>query len=84
MSARLVPRLGAAVVALALCGLGPVQVQAVAVGVNIINPYAQQGRVAGLLYFSWNSDPAPSSSYPGSVWRCGALTEAGKLALSPQ
>jgi hypothetical protein len=37
---------------------------------------ADEGRLANITYFSWN-DP----SY--GVFRCGAVTDAGKLALSP-
>jgi hypothetical protein len=37
---------------------------------------ANEGRLANIMYFSWN-DP----SY--GIFRCGALTDAGKLALSP-
>lgn len=44
-------------------------------------PYAQQGRLSGLLYFSWNSDPAAKSVSFGSVWRCGTLTDSGRLAV---
>ena len=37
---------------------------------------ADEGRLANITYFSWD-DP----SY--GIYRCGALTDAGKLALSP-
>jgi hypothetical protein len=37
---------------------------------------ANEGRLENITYFSWN-DP----SY--GIFRCGALTDAGKLALSP-
>jgi hypothetical protein len=43
-------------------------------------PFVDQGRVVGLIYYSW-AGLTPETSY--SVFRCGALTEAGKLALSP-
>ena len=45
--------------------------------------YAQQGRLAGLLYFSWNSDPAAKTVSYGSIWRCDSLTESGKLSIDP-
>lgn len=41
--------------------------------------FANQGRLAGIIYYDW-------SDYPGKeagIFRCGALTDAGKLALSP-
>ena len=44
-------------------------------------PYAQQGRLKGLLYFSWNSDPAAKTVSYGSIWRCGSLTDSGKLSI---
>ncbi|MDQ0473159.1 hypothetical protein QO011_006193 [Labrys wisconsinensis] len=44
-------------------------------------PYARQGRLAGLLYFAWNSAPGASSILASSVWRCGQLTKAGQLAV---
>ncbi len=43
--------------------------------------YAQQGRLAGLLYFSWNSDPSAKTVSYGSLWRCGGLTDSGKLSI---
>jgi hypothetical protein len=39
-----------------------------------------QGRLAGFLYYSWAGHPGEVGS---TIFRCGALTEAGKLALSP-
>jgi hypothetical protein len=43
--------------------------------------YVLQGRLAGLMYFSWNSDPTTKNISVGSIWRCGALTEGGQLSL---
>jgi hypothetical protein len=41
-------------------------------------PYVRQGRVAGLVYFAWNSvGPVMASG----LWRCGGLTDAGRLAV---
>ncbi|MDR3734585.1 MAG: hypothetical protein P4L10_03510 [Acidobacteriaceae bacterium] len=42
--------------------------------------FAKQGRLTAALYFSWNMDPASKRS---DVYRCGNLTESGKLALLP-
>jgi len=39
-----------------------------------------QGRLAGFLYYSWAGHPGEVGS---TIFRCGALTDAGKLALSP-
>ena len=41
---------------------------------------AAQGRLAGHLYYSWAGHPGEVGS---TIFRCGALTGAGKLALSP-
>jgi hypothetical protein len=41
-------------------------------------PYVQQGRLTGLFYYAWID-----SRENFGVFRCGALTETGKLALSP-
>ena len=39
-----------------------------------------QGRLAGSLYYSWAGHPGEVGS---TLFRCGALTDAGKLALKP-
>jgi hypothetical protein len=44
---------------------------------------AAQGRLIGAMYFSWDSDPWSKTVDPDSVYRCGELTESGKLALRP-
>jgi hypothetical protein len=41
---------------------------------------AAQARLAGSLYYSWAGHPGELGS---TIFRCGALTDAGKLALSP-
>jgi hypothetical protein len=38
-------------------------------------------RVSAVIYFSWDSDPWEKQVSPGSVYRCGALTDAGRAAL---
>jgi hypothetical protein len=40
--------------------------------------YADQGRLAGLFYYAWID-----TRENFGVYRCGALTESGKFALSP-
>jgi hypothetical protein len=45
---------------------------------NNFCPYVQQGKLLGLFYYAW-IDPAENFG----VFRCGAPTESGKLALSP-
>jgi hypothetical protein len=44
---------------------------------------ASQGRVLDTIYFAWNSDPWSKQVDPLSIYRCGALTAGGKLALTP-
>jgi hypothetical protein len=48
---------------------------------NNFRPYVRQGRLVGLLYFSWNNDPGSKTVSPLTVYRCGSLTESGKLSI---
>jgi hypothetical protein len=53
--------------------------------------FADQGRLAAILFyswsgvvpFSWEKVDANRKADPGAIFRCGALTNAGKLALEP-
>ena len=51
--------------------------------VNDFRELAKQERLAGAMYFAWNSDPWAKQPNADSVYRCGALTEGGKQALKP-
>jgi hypothetical protein len=44
---------------------------------------AAEHRLAGIDYFSWDSDPWSKTIDPDSVYRCGALTESGRAAIAP-
>lgn len=44
---------------------------------------AAEHRLAGIDYYSWNSDPWSKGPDPDSVYRCDGLTEAGRLAVAP-
>jgi hypothetical protein len=44
---------------------------------------SSEHRVAGIDYFSWNSSPGSKQPDADSVFRCGALTNAGRLAIAP-
>jgi hypothetical protein len=44
---------------------------------------ASEHRVAGIDYFAWNSTPGAKQPDAKSVFRCGALTDAGRLAIAP-
>ncbi|MEW9624527.1 hypothetical protein [Rhodanobacter geophilus] len=46
-------------------------------------PYVEQGRLKGLIYFGWNTDPWAKSVDPFSLYQCGSLTASGRLALDP-
>jgi len=43
--------------------------------------FAHQGQLAALIYYDWTIKPGTPDSW--AIFRCGAITEAGKLALSP-
>jgi hypothetical protein len=45
--------------------------------------FEKQGRLIGVMYFAWDTDPWAKKVDPLSVYRCGALTKGGKLAPSP-
>jgi hypothetical protein len=45
-----------------------------------LKTFANEGRLAAAIYYNWESKDG--FEYP-SIFRCGALTDAGKLALSP-
>ena len=45
---------------------------------------AAEHRLAGIDYFSWNSDPWSKTIDADSVYRCDALTESGKKAVASE
>ena len=45
--------------------------------------FIEQGRLAASLYYSWDGDFPGQKENMGAIFRCGSLTDAGKLALSP-
>ncbi len=45
---------------------------------------ANAHRLVGVDYFAWNSDPWAKQTDPYSVYRCGTLTESGRLAIAPE
>jgi hypothetical protein len=44
-------------------------------------PYVQQKRVLGLLYWLWQSEAGASHEEPHTIYRCGTLTDSGRLAI---
>jgi hypothetical protein len=49
----------------------------------VLKHFINQGRLAASLYYSWDGDFPGQKENMGAIFRCGSLTEAGKLALSP-
>ena len=45
---------------------------------------AAEHRLAGIDYFSWDSDPWSKQVDADSVYRCGGLTESGRAAIAPE
>lgn len=52
--------------------------------------YAEAGRLVGVLYYTWNTDPWVNTDPwakkvdPFATFRCGALTKSGRLAIIPE
>jgi hypothetical protein len=49
---------------------------------DALQTYVQQKRLVGLIWFTWSGLPGLKEE-PLAIFRCGGLTNAGKLALSP-
>lgn len=45
---------------------------------------AAEGRLVGITYFAWDSEPWAKEPSSLSIYRCGGLTESGRLAISPR
>ncbi|MGX9427130.1 MULTISPECIES: hypothetical protein [Bradyrhizobium] len=45
--------------------------------------FVDQGRLAASIYYSWDGDFPGQKENMGAIFRCGSLTDAGKLALGP-
>jgi hypothetical protein len=48
---------------------------------SALEHFVSQGRLTGIIYYDWTEVPGKPDSW--AIFRCGALTDAGKLALSP-
>jgi hypothetical protein len=44
---------------------------------------AREGRLKGLIFYVWHGDWHAAQENPASAFRCGSLTESGRLALAP-
>jgi hypothetical protein len=59
------------------------RVQLVQAQRTTLNHFIDQGRLAASLYYSWDGDFPGQKENMGALFRCGSLTDAGKLALGP-
>jgi hypothetical protein len=44
---------------------------------------ARQGRLKGLIFYTWQGNVRAAKEDPASAFRCGALTNSGRLAIAP-
>jgi hypothetical protein len=44
---------------------------------------ARQGRIKALIFYVWHGDWHGQQESPASAFRCGSLTESGRLAIAP-
>jgi hypothetical protein len=51
---------------------------------SVFRKYADTGRLLGIIYYTWNTDPWSKVIDPFSALRCGGLTESGALAIAPE
>jgi hypothetical protein len=58
------------------------RVQLIATMRSALKRFAEEGRLAASFYYSWRGLPWEKENQ-GAIFRCGGLTDAGKLALSP-
>ena len=52
--------------------------------IDMFRPYVKDGRLAGLFAYAWNDLPGVTRVAPLTLYRCGALTESGKLMIEPK
>jgi hypothetical protein len=50
---------------------------------DVFRGMARQGRIQAEFYYSWNTDPWTKREDPITVFRCGSVTQAGRVALTP-
>ena len=46
-----------------------------------LRPYVQDGRLVGLFSYAWNDVPGAKTVSPLTLFRCGSLTQSGKLSI---
>ena len=49
---------------------------------KVFAPFVSQGQLAAIIYFPWSGLPDQKVD-PNAIFRCGALSNSGKLALKP-
>ena len=50
---------------------------------SAFKPFVEKDLLAAIIYYSWDGDFVGQKENMGAIVRCGALTDAGKLALKP-
>lgn len=55
--------------------------QVIAIERQVFKEFASQGRLAAIIYYRWWSGPGATKEDRYSVFRCGSLTAAGKMAI---
>jgi hypothetical protein len=50
---------------------------------DAFRPLVKEGKVTGVLYFSWDTEPSEKQPSRWSVYRCGQLTKSGREAMEP-
>ncbi|MGA2057029.1 MAG: hypothetical protein ABSG88_17165 [Bradyrhizobium sp.] len=58
------------------------RVQAIKDQREAFKAFADEGRLAAIIYFPWTGFPGPQVD-PNAIFRCGQLSNSGKIALSP-
>jgi hypothetical protein len=61
-----------------------IRIPLVAETIGQFREVAADGRLPVVIYYAWDGRPGATGLEPFSIYRCGAVTEAGKLALNPK
>jgi hypothetical protein len=56
--------------------------QAIEAEPGAFSPFVRQGQLTAVIWFNWAGLQGPKED-ASAIYRCGALTNAGKLALKP-
>jgi hypothetical protein len=50
---------------------------------NDFKTFMRQGRLKGIIFYTWEGDAHAGHEDPYSAFLCGSLTESGRLAIAP-